>query len=47
MIYKENVFKKYTDEETVIKEMRHTMGQVMEDNPQDDIERQLNELFNE
>lgn len=39
--------KKYTDEETVIKEMRHTMGQVMEDNPQDDIERQLNELFNE
>lgn len=39
--------KKYTDEETVIKEMRRTMGQVIEDNPQDDIEQQLNELFNE
>lgn len=39
--------RKYTDEETVLKEMRRTMGQVIEDNPQDDIEQQLNELFNE
>lgn len=38
---------KYTDEATVIKEMQRTIGEVVEDNPQDDIEQQLNELFNE
>ena len=37
--------KKYTDEQTVMKELRRTMGEVVEDNPQDEVEQQLNELF--
>lgn len=39
--------RKYTDEATVIKEMQRTMGDVVEDDPQDDIEQQLNELFSD
>lgn len=37
--------KKYTDETVVFSEMRRTMGEITEDNPQDEIENQLNELF--
>lgn len=37
--------KKYTDEQTVMLEMKRTMGEITEDHPQDEIENQLNELF--
>ena len=39
--------KKYTDETTVMKEMKRTMGELVEDDPQQEIEQQLNELFSE
>ena len=39
--------KKYTDEAMVMQEMRRTMGEVVEDDPEDNIEQQLNELFSE
>ena len=39
--------KKYTDEHTVMAEMKRTMGEVVEDDPEDEIEQQLNELFSE
>lgn len=34
-----------TDEATVMAELKRTMGEITEDNPQDEIENQLNELF--
>lgn len=37
--------KTYTDEATVMLEMQRTIGEITEDNPQDEIENQLNELF--
>ena len=37
--------KKYTDEHTVLLEMKKSMGEITEDNPQDEIEQQLNDLF--
>lgn len=39
--------KKYTDEAMVLKEMSRTMGEITEDDPQNEIENQLNELFGE
>lgn len=39
--------RKYTDEATVLQEMRRTVGAVAEENPQDEIENQLNDLFSE
>ena len=39
--------KKHTDEETVMIEMKRAMGDIVADDPQDEIERQLNELFSE
>ena len=37
--------KKTTDEKTVLAEMKRSMGEIAEDNPQDEIEQQLNDLF--
>ncbi len=37
--------KKYTDQQTVMAEMKRTMGEMTEDNTQDEIEQQLNDLF--
>ena len=37
--------KKYTDEQIILTEMKKSMGEITEDNPQDEIEQQLNELF--
>ena len=37
--------KKYTDQKTVLAEMKRSMGEITEDNPQDEIEQQLNDLF--
>ena len=37
--------KKTTDQETVMAEMKRTIGEIAEDNPQDNIEQQLNDLF--
>lgn len=37
--------KKYSDEQTVMREMRRAMGDLATDNPQNEIERELNELF--
>ena len=37
--------KKYTDQHTVMAEMKRSMGEIAEDNPQGDIEQQLNDLF--
>lgn len=36
---------KTTDRETVMAEMKRTMGEMAEDDPQDNIEQQLNDLF--
>ena len=38
---------KYTDEQVVMQEMRRAMSDIVADNPQDEIEQQLNELFSE
>ena len=37
--------KKCTDKQTVLAEMKRSMGEITEDNPQDEIEQQLNDLF--
>ena len=37
--------KKYTDKQTVMAEMKRSMGEIAEDNTQDEIEQQLNDLF--
>ena len=37
--------KKSTDQETVMAEMKRLIGEIAEDNPQDNIEQQLNDLF--
>ena len=37
--------KKTTDQETVMAEMKRLIGEIAEDNPQDNIEQQLNDLF--
>ena len=37
--------KKYTDQQTVMAEMKRTMGEMTEDNTQNEIEQQLNDLF--
>jgi predicted RNA polymerase sigma factor len=37
--------KKYTDQQTVLAEMKRTMGEMTEDNAQNEIEQQLNDLF--
>ena len=37
--------KKYTDQQTVMAEMKRTMGEMTEDNTQGEIEQQLNDLF--
>ena len=37
--------KKYTDQQTVMAEMKRSIGEIAEDNPQDEIEQQLNDLF--
>ena len=37
--------KKYTDKQTVMAEMKRTMGEMTEDNTQNEIEQQLNDLF--
>lgn len=37
--------KKYTDQQTVLAEMKRSMGEITEDNTQDEIEQQLNDLF--
>ena len=37
--------KKYTDQQTVMAEMKRTMGKMTEDNTQNEIEQQLNDLF--
>ena len=37
--------KKYTDQQTVMAEMRRSMGEIADDNTQDEIEQQLNDLF--
>ena len=37
--------KKYTDQQTVMAEMKRTMGEMTEDNAQNEIEQQLNDLF--
>ena len=39
--------KKYTDKSVVMQEMKRTIGEITEDNPQDEIENQLMELFSE
>ena len=36
---------KTTDRETVMAEMKRSIGEIAEDNPQDNIEQQLNDLF--
>ena len=37
--------KKYTDKQTVMAEMKHSLGELADDNTQDEIEQQLNDLF--
>ena len=37
--------KRYTDQQTVMAEMKRTMGEMTEDNTQNEIEQQLNDLF--
>ena len=37
--------KKYTDQQTVLAEMKRTMGEMTEENTQGEIEQQLNDLF--
>ena len=37
--------KKYTDKQTVMAEMKRSMGEIAEDDTQDEIEQQLNDLF--
>ena len=37
--------KKYTDQQTVMAEMKRPMGEMTEDNTQNEIEQQLNDLF--
>ncbi len=37
--------KKYTDQQTVMTEMKRTMGEMTEENTQGEIEQQLNDLF--
>ena len=37
--------KKTTDQKTVLAEMKRSMREIAEDNPQDEIEQQLNDLF--
>ena len=37
--------KKYTDQQTVMAEMKRSMGEIAEDDTQDEIEQQLNDLF--
>ena len=37
--------KKYTDQQTVMAEMKRTMGEMTEENTQNEIEQQLNDLF--
>ncbi len=37
--------KKYTDQQTVMAEMKRTMGEMTEENAQGEIEQQLNDLF--
>ena len=37
--------KKYTDQQIVMAEMKRTMGEMTEDNTQNEIEQQLNDLF--
>ena len=37
--------KKYTDQQTVMAGMKRTMGEMTEDNTQNEIEKQLNDLF--
>ena len=37
--------KKTTDQEAVMAEMKRSIGEIAEDNPQDNIEQQLNDLF--
>lgn len=39
--------KKYTDKTVVMQEMKRTIGDITENNPQDEIENQLIELFSE
>ena len=39
--------KKYTDKTIVLQEMNHAISEITEDNPQNEIESQLNELFRE
>ena len=39
--------KKYTDKTVVMQEMKRTIGEITENNPQDEIENQLIELFSE
>ena len=37
--------KKYTDQQTVLAEMKRSMGEITEDNTQNEVEQQLNDLF--
>ena len=37
--------KKYTDKQTVMAEMKHSLGYLADDDTQDEIEQQLNDLF--
>ena len=37
--------KKYTDKQTVMAEMKHSLGELTDDDTQDEIEQQLNDLF--
>ena len=37
--------KKYTDKQTVMAEMKHSLGNLADDDTQDEIEQQLNDLF--
>lgn len=37
--------KKYTDKQTVMAEMKHSLGELADDDTQDEIEQQLNDLF--
>ena len=37
--------KKYTDQQTVMAEMKRSIGEIAEDDTQDEIEQQLNDLF--
>ena len=37
--------KKYTDKQTVMAEMKHSLGELSDDDTQDEIEQQLNDLF--